>query len=139
VIQHGLNDLETLGNSFRRAREIDNQSLISNSGDSPGQHCGGSLRSSLAAHRFGDSRSLPINNSPRRFRSVVALGEAGAPGGKNEIDVVSLGQNVQRVADVFEIIRYDQLAFYRRISSKKELCKRVAGNVVFEIACVADG
>jgi hypothetical protein len=90
---------------FWAAGEIDDEGVMANDGDTPGEDRGGSLLCAFAAEFFGDAWNGALRDVESGFGSIVARAESGATGGENEVDAAGVGEFAELAAKTGGIVR----------------------------------
>ena len=96
--------VERFDGAFGAAGKIEDEGMVAGDRDTTGQHGGGSLLGTFAAHFFGESGDHSFGDIERGLGSVVAGAEAGAAGGENEIDAARVSELPEMRPDLAGVV-----------------------------------
>jgi hypothetical protein len=109
MMQDRPDHLKTLLNTPWRSGQIYKQRTAANAADAAGQHRERSFSKSLAAHSLCKAGCFPLDNCLGRLGRIIPRAKPGPAGCQYKVYVIALGQNVERIPQIVQIIRNDDL------------------------------
>ncbi len=97
-----------LDGALGAAGQIDDDGVAADDGDGAREYSGGTFLHAFAAHFFGDAWDDTVGYGNSGFRGIVAGAEAGAAGGKDEVDAAGVGDGAELFANAGGIVSETQ-------------------------------